>query len=191
MCGGHPDFPSTVRTRDGFPDFDGSHLLVLIDDVFEFRAEPPSRLGTVRFRPPSQRVRSRCLIRIANGKPEVGHTAGGLGRRRARVVTGRIIRNFSPQFFSTLPAYDTEAGNRQTLSASVAPRSLHQCRGWVCFSGGRVTTSVSRTRVGSVPRGDTEADAQATQKPSRTRGRCASVAHRAAGSGGRQCRDTA
>ena len=39
-----------VITRDGFPDFDGSHLLVVIDDVFEFRAEPALRLGGLRAR---------------------------------------------------------------------------------------------------------------------------------------------
>ena len=48
MCGDHPDLPFTIRTRDGFPDFDGSHLLVLIDDVFEFRAEPALRHGRLR-----------------------------------------------------------------------------------------------------------------------------------------------
>ena len=50
VCGDHPDLPFTVRTRDGFPDFDGSHLLVLIDNVFEFRAEPALRLGGLRAR---------------------------------------------------------------------------------------------------------------------------------------------
>ena len=40
----------TVRTRDGFPDFDGSNLLVLIDNVFEFRGEPALRLGGLRAR---------------------------------------------------------------------------------------------------------------------------------------------
>ena len=50
VCGGHPDLPFTVRTRDGFPDFDGRHLLVLIDDVFEFRAEPALGLGGLRAR---------------------------------------------------------------------------------------------------------------------------------------------
>ena len=32
----------TTRTRDGFPDFDGSNLLIFVEDVFEFRAERPS-----------------------------------------------------------------------------------------------------------------------------------------------------
>ena len=48
VYGGHPDLPFTVRTRDGFPDFDGGNLLVLIDNVFEFRTEPASRRGGLR-----------------------------------------------------------------------------------------------------------------------------------------------
>jgi len=48
VCGGHRDLLFTVRTRDGFPDFDGSNLLVLIDNVFEFRGEPALRLGGLR-----------------------------------------------------------------------------------------------------------------------------------------------
>ena len=38
----------TVRTRDGFPDFDGGNLLVFVDHVFEFRAEPALRHGGFR-----------------------------------------------------------------------------------------------------------------------------------------------
>ena len=48
VCDGHPDLPFTVRTRDGFPDFDGGNLLVFVDYVFEFRAEPASRHGGLR-----------------------------------------------------------------------------------------------------------------------------------------------
>ena len=48
VCGGHPDLPFTVRTRDGFPDFDGGNLLVFVDHVFEFRAEPVLRHGGLR-----------------------------------------------------------------------------------------------------------------------------------------------
>ena len=48
VCGGHPDLPFTVRTRDGFPDFDGGNLLVFVDHVFEFRAEPALRHGGLR-----------------------------------------------------------------------------------------------------------------------------------------------
>ena len=45
VCGGHPDLPFTLGTRDGFPDFDGGNLLVFVDHVFEFRAEPALRNG--------------------------------------------------------------------------------------------------------------------------------------------------
>ena len=48
VCGGHPDLPFTVRTRDGFPDFDGGHLLVFVEHVFEFGAEPALRYGGLR-----------------------------------------------------------------------------------------------------------------------------------------------
>ena len=48
VCSGLPDLPFTVRARDGFPDLDGSNVLILIDNVFEFRAEPASRLGRLR-----------------------------------------------------------------------------------------------------------------------------------------------
>ena len=48
VCGGQPDLPFAVRARDGFPDFDGSNLLVFVDDVFEFCAEPAFRHGRLR-----------------------------------------------------------------------------------------------------------------------------------------------
>ena len=48
VCGSHPDLPFTVRTRDGFPDFDGGNLLVFVDHVFEFGAEPALRRGGLR-----------------------------------------------------------------------------------------------------------------------------------------------
>ena len=48
VCGGHPDLPFTARTRDGFPDFDGGQLLVFVDYVFEFGAEPALRHGGSR-----------------------------------------------------------------------------------------------------------------------------------------------
>ena len=48
VCGGHPDLPFTVRTRDGFPDFDGGELLVFVEHVFEFGAEPALRHGGLR-----------------------------------------------------------------------------------------------------------------------------------------------
>ena len=48
VCGGHPDLPFTGRTRDGFPDFDGGQLLVFVDYVFKFGAEPALRHGGLR-----------------------------------------------------------------------------------------------------------------------------------------------